>query len=483
MPREKHWPKVGPLSLTANGGTEGEVQVADTVGLYVKREVFLKSNTSELGGLVIKRVLSSTVIKVGLSSTDINVFSNVSAFLTADSATITAPEQSTNRIPPEDVIQAKFAREPINGDRMVLVDPLGEYYRSSNPVPTSVTSSALPSGAATEAKQDVQIAGLASIDSELDAQTALLTSIANEDFSTSAKQDTQTVELQAVNSELDAQTALLTTVNAKLNSLGQKTMAGSVPVVLASDQTPVIVTPVSTQGSGNVWGDISLSTQDVLRVVERTTYTEQTTNARRSIASSSASDASAGVGARTVKITYMDQTGAGPFTETVVLNGVTFVDTVATNICFIEKMEVVTVGSTGWNVGVLTLRAAITGGGAVVGTIAAGTANDQNNATFWAHHYVPTGKTCFLGDVVLSSTAVTTAQSSNFFFRKQDIGVANAVNLQLGPSMRVFGQSSSVLISRRSPLKVVGPARVQVVVIPDAGTTFTYRAAFDFYEQ
>jgi hypothetical protein len=143
---------------------------------------------------------------------------------------------------------------------------------------------------------------------------------------------------------------------------------------------------VSTTPSGAVagftFGDIT--TVATSRVgVRRTAYTEQTSNAQRSIVSSSANDTAAGTGAQTVTLTYYAISAGvvtGPFTEVVTLNGTTPVNTVATNICFYENVKVSTVGSTGSNVGTLTLKAATAGGGATIGTIDA-----TDNQTFWCH--------------------------------------------------------------------------------------------------
>jgi SLT domain-containing protein len=75
----------------------------------------------------------------------------------------------------------------------------------------TITSVALPTGASTEAKQDVGNTSLASIDS-------------------------------------------------KLGSLGQKTMAGSAPVVIASDQSAIPASQSGTWNINNISGTISLPT-------------------------------------------------------------------------------------------------------------------------------------------------------------------------------------------------------------------------------
>jgi hypothetical protein len=113
-----------------------------------------------------------------------------------------------------------------------------------------------------------------------------------------------------------------------------------------------------------------ISTAALTRVpVRATTLTEQTTNAQRSVVSANANDTSAGTGARTVRIKYLDQNLNGPYTETITLNGVTPVNTVNTNICYIESFEVLTAGSGGVNAGIISLKAATGGGGATICSI------------------------------------------------------------------------------------------------------------------
>lgn len=75
------------------------------------------------------------------------------------------------------------------------------------------------------------------------------------------------------------------------------------------------------------------------------------------LVSSDAADdgAPAGDGARTVKIHYLDANFAEK-TETIVLNGTTPVDTVATNIRRVQSMQVMTVGVDGKSAGLITLE-------------------------------------------------------------------------------------------------------------------------------
>lgn len=262
----------------------------------------------------------------------------------------------------------------------------------------------------------------------------------------------------------------------KVQLVGKDSITG-LPVDLQLDSSGnLIVTALTGFGADFSFGDVTTSSLNKA-VVNRTTYTEQTVNAQRSIASSSINDTSAGTGARSVIIKYFDQTGAGPFSETITLNGTTGVNTTNTNICFIESIEVQTVGSTGSNVGIITLYAAINKGGAVIGTIAA-----TDNQTFWAHHYIAIGKTCNITGMSCGHNGTTVGSGALFQLNRISINSANSVDIQVNDFVRLYGQSSTFSRNYQSPIKVVGPARLRVWVTPETASTVIYRAAFDFFE-
>jgi len=297
--------------------------------------------------------------------------------------------------------------------------------------PISVTSLPLPTGAATSANQVTTNASLAAIDAGIPA------------------------------------------------ALGQTTMANSMPVTMASDQPAIPVTGniviISATGTDFTFADITTSALTRV-VVNRTAYTEQTTNAQRSIASSNANDTSAGTGARTVTLEYLDQTGAGPYYETITLNGTSYVNTVATNIAFIESIRVASVGSTGSNVGIITLKAATAGGGATVGTISA-----TNNQTFWGHHYIPINKTCYVTGISAGGSGTTVG--SGALFTLNATSLPTQLETQISDFVRLYGQSSTFSRVYQSPIKITGPARIRIFVTPETSSSTTYRCAFDFTEE
>jgi len=261
-------------------------------------------------------------------------------------------------------------------------------------------------------------------------------------------------------------------------TVGQKAMAASIPVTLASDQTAITVTmtPATAATAGFVMGDIQTAVLGTY-AIRRGTYNEQSVNAQRSIASSSANDTAAGTGARTVTITYYTATFTGPFTVTLTLNGTTAVNTVATDICYIEDIAVVTVGGTGSNVGVLTLYVGTGGAGGTLATVTA-----TSNQAHFCHHYVPTGQTAHITAQWAGHTGTTVGSGATFVIRAKVLGVANAVEHQVSDTFRLYGQSSSVQRNYGTPIRVPGPARIVTYVIPETATNVNYRASFDFYE-
>lgn len=121
------------------------------------------------------------------------------------------------------------------------------------------------------------------------------------------------------------------------------------------------------------------------------------------ISSSSASDTSAGTGARTVRVEGLDG-NYNPVSETVALNGQTAVDT-ANSYLYINSFYVITTGSGGVNAGNIN---------AGTGTVTAGVpavlydiiATGYNNRTT-GHYCVPAGYTGYM-----TSGVITTGQAS-----------------------------------------------------------------------
>ena len=138
------------------------------------------------------------------------------------------------------------------------------------------------------------------------------------------------------------------------------------------------------------------------------------------VLSASANDTSAGTGARTVLIIYLDDNYVKQ-TETVTLNGTTPVSTTATDIFRPRRVITATAGSLNQNDGDITIR--VVSGGATRGLIPVG-----NNTTSAIHYTVPAGVTAFVmgstleinkgEDVVLNFKA--TLGATNIFLNIAD---------------------------------------------------------------
>lgn len=209
--------------------------------------------------------------------------------------------------------------------------------------------------------------------------------------------------------------------------------------------------------------------------VRESTYNEQSSNAARSFSSSSASDTSAGVGARQITLTYYTSTGDGPFTEIVTLNGTSAVNTTSSTICFIENIIVTSAGSTGSNVGTITMFISTGGGGGTLATMTIGT-----NTTLWAHHYVPITKTCYITGI--SGHNNNSTNGSILSIRKQSIGGTGPL-IAVSDYVRCGNATPQTTRNYGTPINIVGPAKVILYVTPEGSLPIITRASFDFYDQ
>lgn len=274
-------------------------------------------------------------------------------------------------------------------------------------------------------------------------------------------------------------TAAPTYIDSQLDPLSLDTV-GNLRVVLAANQTPINVIPFLQSTS-----PVSYATLGSITTTSATTtiigsFTEQATGAQRSIVSSSAADAAAGTGVRTVLITYYTQTGtgtlSGPFTEIITMNGLTAVNTVATNIRYVEKLEAVTVGSGGNAAGNIQLMTGIGGTGSAFNFIAAGAVTTIN-----AVHYVPTGKTALISDIYVTSTVLAT-NTALFYIIWQDYGIANGAGRILQNYMYSNVGVGTAISNLTLPRKVVGPARISGWVTTPTSVSQVSSMVWTLYE-
>lgn len=258
--------------------------------------------------------------------------------------------------------------------------------------------------------------------------------------------------------------------------IGKTSLTGKLSYLKTDEFGQLVTTALTGFGADFAFGDATLAAI-AQAAVRRTAYTEQTVNATRSISSASASDSSAGTGARTLQIKYLDQTGAGPFTTTVTTNGTACVATSVSNIAYVEQIDVLTVGSTNSNVGIISLFVNSACGGGTIGTIAA-----TNNQTFWAHHYIPIGKEANITGVSVSHNGTTVGSGGVFVVKSRIINGGSTAESQASDFIRLYGQSSTFARSYSSPVKIMGPARLLLYVTPETASSTVYRGAIDFFE-
>lgn len=147
---------------------------------------------------------------------------------------------------------------------------------------------------------------------------------------------------------------------------------------------------LATTAGGDDVSDIVLPTMS---------YPNQSVGEQMTVVSSSANDTAAGSGARTIKIHYLDASG-NYYHEYLTLNGTTGVNTVATNIRFIQSISVETLGSFGGrNAGNITIYK-LGDTATVYARIVAG-----NNVSLNSARMIPNGKIFYLTSINVSATS------------------------------------------------------------------------------
>jgi hypothetical protein len=138
---EKRWASVPPQSLTSNGGTDGSLTIAFDDLFFVKQLVILSSGTQPAINLEVKRVVGNQIF-LGRPNQQITDRVNISTYLVADSAAISALEQLRPTISAGEVTRAAYQEEPAVAWRSMLVGPDGKSVTADNPLPVnaSVTS-------------------------------------------------------------------------------------------------------------------------------------------------------------------------------------------------------------------------------------------------------------------------------------------------------------------------------------------------------
>lgn len=259
---------------------------------------------------------------------------------------------------------------------------------------------------------------------------------------------------------------------------GTAVLVGSRGEVYITDLQEGVGRALVTGNSGISKGYVTVNSTAIVPM-RATTYTEPTSAAARELISSSVQDDASpgGTGTRRVRITYYNNNMVGPFIEDIDLNGTSAVTTVNTNIRFVESIKSLTVGSNGTNVGTITLRN--TGAGATIGTIAA-----SDGITFWNHHYIGDGYTCFIQKLTIGiiDNGLLGSISAGTFLRVATPLTANSFEEQITPTFRQQGSQPNRTHDFGKGLWIRGPSRVTQFVRSDNATAGTAHGGFVFYD-
>lgn len=183
--------------------------------------------------------------------------------------------------------------------------------------------------------------------------------------------------------------------------------------------------------------------------------------------SSSANDASAGTGARTMMLSYLDNTYA-EHTEEITLNGTTPVLTVATNILRVNSWYVNTVGSGYVSAGTISMRNA-TDHTTIYSQCAAGYTRNRSSV-----YTVPLGKTLYITDLSFSAGYSTVGKQVRMTLHgtMTPLGTLSAVNL-FYPLHEIILMDSNYPKPLGVPIKVLATADIKVSVIGETNAVCT----------
>jgi hypothetical protein len=160
------------------------------------------------------------------------------------------------------------------------------------------------------------------------------------------------------------------------------------------------------------------------------TYAYPAAAAVLKVSSTSANDAAAGTGARTILVEGLDANYVTA-SETVILNGQTQVDTIKSYIR-VNRLTVLTAGSGGVAAGVIYIGTGSATGG-VPQTSILNAANTSNNKSESAVYTVPAGYTAYIYNYVISSS-------------NPDANTATTFRLRLRPFNGIFNTDSYLAV-------------------------------------
>ena len=232
-------------------------------------------------------------------------------------------------------------------------------------------------------------------------------------------------------------------------------------------QQDLIGSAVSPYGTSKVPGFIIGRAPDVDNVWvdiwegPTTTYVFPTSAMQMRVVSSSINDTSAGTGARTVEIHYLDNDYTEQ-TTTVTLNGTSSVTTTPTNILRINRLHVLTAGSSGYNEGNISLTN-------LAGTVTYSYISATNTSAQQAIYTVPAGKYGYINHWQASAGAVTGTHYTQIAIK--------AAMTESGTNPGVFYMVDSVgvlngaaIMNLPIPVRIPPTCDVKMSAISDSGS-------------
>lgn len=192
------------------------------------------------------------------------------------------------------------------------------------------------------------------------------------------------------------------------------------------------------------------------------TWNEQSTGSQRSIVSTSGADSAGGTGARKVLIDYIDSSGAS-LTETVTLNGTTPVNTVATDIKWINDLIIIEAGTGLYASGTISLYSGISGGGVVMGQIISGSSKLQSS-----YYYVPAGKNAYVTRVSMT----TDDKSQTFLQVTEDFSAYGGGSNVTHTKHQIYVERRTADMDFAVPIVLTGGQKFWVEVTPQKTNTF-----------
>lgn len=135
MAIEKLWKEIPPVLVKRDSPFIGGVAIDEKVPFREGMIVVLSADTLPNLRLKVRRFADGVVY---VSDVDSNEFKDVSAYTVALNAKIESHEQTRDVITEKDQSRDRYERGPVNADRNVLVDKVGDYIDEQNPLPVEV---------------------------------------------------------------------------------------------------------------------------------------------------------------------------------------------------------------------------------------------------------------------------------------------------------------------------------------------------------